>query len=514
MSIVKASPIRSMLCAAIVAVLVSSATAVCDADTDTQAAEWTILIYLDADNDLEKVGVDDFLDMSSVGSSEDVNIVVQLDRIPGYYHSYEDWTGTMRFLVEPRMTPIPANAVMDLGELNMGDPDTLADFVSWGVTHYPAKKYSLILWDHGGGWGDYFGRAVCIDDTSRDALTMAEVETALLEATSSSGERMDVLGYDACLMAMAEVMYETIEYVDYVVASEDIVPDDGWPYDTFLADLVAAPKMSPADLSEVIVDRYMQSYGFGRPICLSAVDMTIAQEMYDAIEHFAQELILSLPDNREMIAYCRSNTTPFDWPVYVDLYQFAWNVGDMCTTSRLKIAADSLTAAVEAAVIAEEHGRKYWDLGGISIYFPESRMYYDPEGLYSISLDFTADTSWDEFLIAYLEVGGNMLPIAHMTWWPDQPEPGQEVSFSAEGSLDPDGWIIWYLWDFGDLGPSGQGLDVDTVFDQAGDYLVTLTVYDNEGECGSVSAVVTVKYNEVPVIELSVTALRTSTPDM
>lgn len=464
---------------------------------DLSEREWTILVYLDADNDLEKEGIEDFLEMSSVGSDEDVNVVVQLDRIPGYDSSNEDWTGTMRFLVEPGMMPISENAVMDLGELNMGDPDTLADFVSWGVTHYPAKKYSLILWDHGGGWSG----AICWDDTSHyDALTMAEVETALSEVASSSGERMDMLGYDACLMAMAEVMYETIEYVDDVVASEDLEPLDGWPYDTFLADLVAVPTMSPANLSEIIVDRYMQSYGPSQQICLSAVDMTAAQAMYDAIECFAQELILALPNHKETIEHCRLNTTAFDYFMYVDLYRFAWNVGDIYTTAGLNMAADDLTAAIEAAVIAEEHSSQYWDLGGVSIYFPESLYQYNP--YYETDLDFTADTSWDEFLRAYLDGGTNIPPAANMTWWPYQPEPGQTVSFNAEGSWDPDGWIVWYVWEFDD-NQTAEGLYVDHIFEQAGDYLVTLTVYDNEGEWDSISSVVSIGHNEAPVVELS-----------
>ena len=67
-------------------------------------AAWTVLVYLDADNNLEREAIDDFLEMSAVGSSADVNIVVQFDRIAGYDQRYGDWTSTKRFLVTPGMT--------------------------------------------------------------------------------------------------------------------------------------------------------------------------------------------------------------------------------------------------------------------------------------------------------------------------------------------------------------------------------------------------------------------------
>src|SRR5436189_6054940 len=85
-------------------------------------AEWTIMVYMDADNNLEDVGVADFLEMASVGSTSLVNIVVQFDRVPGYDASYGDWTNTKRFRVTAGMTPALGNELQDLGEVDMADP--------------------------------------------------------------------------------------------------------------------------------------------------------------------------------------------------------------------------------------------------------------------------------------------------------------------------------------------------------------------------------------------------------
>ena len=108
-------------------------------------AQWTILVYLDGDNNLEREAIDDFLEMASVGSNSQVQIVAQFDRTPGYDRRYGDWQGTKRFHVTPGLAPEAANALMDLGEVNMGDVQTLIDFVLWGKLAFPAQRTRDIL---------------------------------------------------------------------------------------------------------------------------------------------------------------------------------------------------------------------------------------------------------------------------------------------------------------------------------------------------------------------------------
>lgn len=117
-----------------------------------QNSKWTILVYMNADNDLERFGIKDFIEMSKVDNSKDVNIVVQMDRSPGYSDEYGDWTQTLRFKIEKNILPIKHSAIEDLGEKNMGDPTVLKDFIDWGKEKYPAENYALIIWDHGDGW--------------------------------------------------------------------------------------------------------------------------------------------------------------------------------------------------------------------------------------------------------------------------------------------------------------------------------------------------------------------------
>lgn len=68
------------------------------------AAEWTVLVYLDGDNNLESDAIDDFEEMARVGSTDQVHIIVQMDRIrsPEGWDDrrYGNWDGTLRFRVE------------------------------------------------------------------------------------------------------------------------------------------------------------------------------------------------------------------------------------------------------------------------------------------------------------------------------------------------------------------------------------------------------------------------------
>jgi clostripain len=152
-------------------------------------AEWTVMVYLDADNNLESAGIDDINEMEIVGSTTEVNIVVQVDRIPysvlasnneGYADdiSNSNWTTTRRYYITQDFDPVQINSQLksDLGELNMGDSQTLIDFTNWATINYPARKYLLVIWNHGGGFRSLsLTKDIAWDDTSGgDKITMPE----------------------------------------------------------------------------------------------------------------------------------------------------------------------------------------------------------------------------------------------------------------------------------------------------------------------------------------------------
>ena len=348
------------------------------------------MVYLDGDNNLEGNGIDDFLEMASVGSSANVNILVQFDRIPGEDDRYGDWTDCKRFYVTSGMTPTAANAIQNLGEVNMGEPATLTNFINWGSANYPAEQYAVILWNHGGGWREQQEmllkslksaktaeevqtirqalkkiekpgyKAVCWDDTNgHDTLYMKEVKAALNTATVDT----DLLGFDACLMGMVEVAYEVkATGASVMVGSEASEPVAGWPYNTLLTDLVANPTWTPAQFGTAIVNRYYESYpSFG--YTQSAIDLGRMNALAGTIDAFAYTMNVS------------------------------WNTDQ----AAVKEAAQLVMNELELAVIHEQHGHPWIESHGAAIYFPLTQSEFDPDYNGSV-IDFPADTAWDEFL--------------------------------------------------------------------------------------------------------------------
>ena len=371
-------------------------------------ARWTVLVYLDADNNLERAAIDDFVEMASVGSTDDVNVVVQFDRIPGYDYRYGDWTGTLRFRVTQGMTPEAAHAIADLGEANMGDPRTLADFVAWGMATFPAQRTALVIWNHGDGWRTASlvkeGRkAICWDDTNgRDALDAAELRGALADVTGGGGAPLDLLAFDACLMAMIEIDAQLRPFVRVRVASEETEPSTGYPFDTILSDLREHPDWDAAGLGIAIVERYHQAYNGETQ---SALDLGDGYALLvAAVDDLAGALIAHQDSQFDVVRSVRREVQQFH-ATYVDLYDLAERLAVASGQGAIQAAAQAVMDAIEAVTLAERHGPYWPGAHGISIYFPAQANGWD--SLYAGENDylaFTAQTRWDDFVMAYLEL--------------------------------------------------------------------------------------------------------------
>jgi hypothetical protein len=397
------------------------------------SAEWTFLVYMDSDNNLEYAGIDDFLEMASVGSTQDVNIVIQMDRIAGYSSSHGNWTGTRRFLIkqgdDPGMT-----AVQDLGEANMGDPDVLRDFVEWAVTNYPADHYALSIWNHGDGWrmmrermqdtalnriaiGNQdvaVTRAVSSDDTDNDILYMKEVQNALeaakpmIKNRNGAMVKLDVIGFDACLMGMIEVAFALRDVAHFMVGSEELEPGDGWPYNTILGNLTDSPSSSALDVSGIIVNNYGDAYSSG--ITQSSVEIAQVHNVCFKIDQFANAM------NTEWAAIQRARNNAktyhpsgFSSGWGVDLFDFADKVSNEVSSNDIKTAAQELKRTIQDFVRFERHSNDMDGSHGIAIYFPPTQTAFnnDPdhtayqESNSFMPVDFVNTHYWDNWLLNY-----------------------------------------------------------------------------------------------------------------
>lgn len=371
-------------------------------------SEWTVMIYLDADNNLESAGINDLNEMEMVGSSSDVNIVVQVDRIPysvlaannqGYFDdtSNGDWTNTRRYYITQDSDPyqISSDLKSDLGELNMGDPQTLIDFASWAVANYPAKKYLLVIWNHGGGFkSTSLTKDIAWDDTSGgDRITMPELEYALSAISIQAGKNIDIVGMDACLMAMTEVAYQIKDYVDILVASEENVPNDGWPYDTILDQLVVNPTTSPEQLATDIVDKYIYSYP-SYDVTQSAIDLSHMDTLATQLSNLALAIMSDTLTPKNIYINASYSSQYYDDYDFIDLYDFSNQLLAYSNSLEVKNIALSIQQTLNYAVIKSEYnGGSVSSSKGLSIYFP----YYSYDYYYN-NTNFSQDTLWDEML--------------------------------------------------------------------------------------------------------------------
>ena len=368
--------------------------------------EWTVMVYLDSDNNLESAGIDDINEMEIVGSTPDVNIVVQVDRIPGYDISNSNWTTTRRYHITQDFDPIQINSTLidDLGELNMGDPQTLIDFASWATTNYPAKKYLLVIWNHGGGFRSpaYTTKDIAWDDTSGgDRITMPELEYALSAISAQMGKNIDIVGMDACLMAMTEVAYQIKDYADILVASEENEPGDGWPYDTILAQLISNPTISSTQLAADIVDYYIISYPYN-DVTQSAIDLSYMDTLADQLSSLAETIKgdSTTPSNKYITA--AYNSQYYSQSLYsaekefIDLYDFCNKLLIYSNSTNVKNIALNIQQILNSAVVNSGYnGTSLSGSKGLSIYFPYYTGYIN--GKYS-DTNFAQDTKWDEML--------------------------------------------------------------------------------------------------------------------
>jgi len=351
-------------------------------------ASWTVMVYLNADNDLVDFGLADMLSMEEVGSSPRMNIVVQYDTFRG---------PARRYLVQQSDDPlrITSPVLQELGEINMGDGRTLSDFMHYAASRFPADRYALIIWNHGTGFKRGL-RNISFDDTFGDSITIPELGWALAEGASAVGGRLDLLVMDACLMNMVEVAYEVRHSARVLVASQENVPGAGMDYPGFLRALKQRPSMNERELARVMVDTYISFYNQYLPwVTQSAVDLFHLADVAGGLG----ELAADIPRHPSSLAAFRSAANAasrFDDQDYADVADFLRMFrNDPRTGQDVLRRIEAVERALRNTIFYSRSGGRL--AGGLSIYLPRGE--YHPA--YS-SLSFARDTGWGELVRSYL----------------------------------------------------------------------------------------------------------------
>lgn len=355
-------------------------------------AKYTYISYVCADNNLENYGMDDVNEMEAGfnDSVTDVNVITLLDVLNGgtkaYYISHDDQPNTIT------STILTVEGLAS--EVNMGDPNTLFKFVNWCITYYPAEKYVLDLWDHGSGW------AICFDESSGDdALTMAELRSVLETINETTGNKIDILSMDACLMGTFEVAYELHDLVSILISSEDTILAVGFPYDTIIEDLCADPDQNITEFAITTVNLFHDSMLYWSST-LAAINLTILKSnLFPSFEVFSQNLFSYLDTGiKNEIYNARGASQEFYHPEFIDLYDFIYHLKQEASNITIQQLAQDVLDNITASMIIEKHHSNP-GAHGLSIYFPELQGAYI--GAYSSYFSLTNETMWDDFLEKY-----------------------------------------------------------------------------------------------------------------
>lgn len=381
------------------------------------AKDWTVMVWLCSDNNLYSYQMNNLADAERTGSTPQMNVVAELSRVP-------DGGGVQRVEVDKGKAPVK----QELGkDVNMGSPKALADFIKWTKAHYPAKHYMLILNDHGNGWQG------CCEDESHDGwLTLPKLEQGLKDGRQGSdGKPLDVVGFDACLMANVETADQLKDEARYLVGSEETEGGAGWQYNTILnhnmldaaqTRLVTRAGLSPGQMARVAVD--MAHRDQGDLPTMAAIKTSEVPALVHDMSRFRQAIVnTSVPSSQ--LGQVANNTQSFT--MEKDLYDFADRVSHRFSSSdgNLGQAADAVKADLGKVVVDEQHSSSYPNAHGMTVELNKS---FDSYGFQvnphlhfpHIQFDtyqhtkFDQDTHWDQ-AVAKINGGQNVHQAADST---------------------------------------------------------------------------------------------------
>jgi len=355
------------------------------------ARDWTVAVYMCADNDLAQFATRNLEEMKRVPFSDKVSIVVEVDR------PYET---AKRYLVEPgRLTLIE-----DLGEIDMCNPQEIVDFGQFVKQAYPADRYYVVMWDHGTGWVTGPRRSFGVDWTSNNTVGISdgELENAVGEFSQALGQKIDVLTFDACLMGMVEVACELTESVKFLLTSEHWVPIEGMPYEKILGILTSSPGIGADAFSRKMVDAYVAHYQ-GRYVNMSLVKIDEMGTLKNAVKDLITEFGVGKPppflkEIRQVVQTfsLESPGVPSPRDDYVDLGDYLGRLDVYVGSDRTRQAVESFN---RAAIYTKYSGDSLAGSKGLSVWFPDE---YIPsfKGLAKnyLGLVWSRGTGWERYL--------------------------------------------------------------------------------------------------------------------
>jgi hypothetical protein len=382
------------------------------------------MVYLDGDNNLDPDSVVDIGEMMTVGSTARVNVLALWDRYDGPANLYQVLPGRLQLLDGLTVNGLAVNGQ----EISMTDWHVLKAFVDYSKANFPANHYMLDMWDHGNAFG-----YACWDDhwlppwtpSPSGAVSLNEVAMAI------AGTSMDILTYDGCTLGMSEIAYQFAQLppsmgvqVQYLVASEEYIPNNGYAYDMVLADMNSMRDVSAGAISKMLADDYAATYSphgaakGSSTVGLSVIDLSkiapIAPVLSSLTAILKGGLVEDFSHYHDMISKARGEAnlgwSLNGWDDRVDLGTFLATISSLSKDQTVRdLANQALTILKDAVYVANTPALNSMSAYGLGVWFPSSVMSLRNANTggtgvisqYSDTFAFSRDAGWLSFLNAY-----------------------------------------------------------------------------------------------------------------
>ena len=353
--------------------------------------DWLIIFYGAADNNLKDYVYYNINDIEEKAPTRIAHTVALMDAGEKFWA----FQGAKVFYVQPddSFSEVRSPILADLGQVNTADPEFMANFITEAMKKFPAKHVAVIISSHGSGW---YGALP--DESHGEAMSLSELKKAFREVYQRTGKKIDLLGWDACLMGTAEVGYALRPYVKYMVASEAKEGMYGWYYLQVMDSLNSqeSKDLTPERFAKTIVEAIAKSaeYGYNQVDTLSAVSLEKADELAKKLDAFAKAL-LKTSTPRKRLLYLIASTESFDYE-FADIADFAKKIAESkeIRDEQLKRTAEELYKFItEEYVVANyRNPEKRPNAHGVSIELPLAPS--TPKSY--ARTDLAEATHWDE----------------------------------------------------------------------------------------------------------------------
>ncbi len=418
-----------------------------------------LMVFIAGDNDLDSFGSTDINEMMSVTNTGDnLTILVQQDQSKDARDSR-----TKRYVIRNGQK----ESIEYLGETNTGDSNTLTEFLKWGMENYEAQRNIAVLWNHGGGTRDELfpgyennatnatmrsvpkvnptlgnqpsifseelrlkriselmekyeveqgkptrsisrdeAKSILFDDEAKDFLDNLELKQVFVDLN----KKLDIIGFDACLMNMLEVAYQLRDHTEVVVGSEELEPGKGWDYEALVNFLVENPNASNEEIGEAIVDGFVASYTNESElkVTLSSLRTEALDNLACLLNNFAHTILRKEEHIRSKFLPIVDEAQTFDYQsneqIYRDLKHFLILTKESYDDEEIVQVTDALLVGLEKVVFYNST-KNFEHAYGLSVYLPLMPTMSDFAINVFSALDINAQTHAPYWLKLFKQIG-------------------------------------------------------------------------------------------------------------